>query len=199
MDALLPRPQRDTQPEDYEGLVYATAALVAPLVQEEFEDIAQLLRVKVWRALEAFDPTRSRLPRRRYVFMCVTNQVKDIKNRKRRYDLHIEALGEDGAAHDGFELRYLAVDAEVVYAEVDDEPLVLPTTLSAQEGQVVILLCEDYKQAEVGRMLHMDKRGMERAMRAIRSKMADWKPTPPVKAGLELLSTLPDVGIPVAT
>jgi hypothetical protein len=60
----------------YEGLVFRTAQMVAgyPHVQEDEEDIRQLLRIKVWQALEAHDPSKRGMQnqtREEYVFMCV--------------------------------------------------------------------------------------------------------------------------------
>jgi hypothetical protein len=44
----------------YEGLIRATASRYAPYVPEEYENIVSILRNKVWRALRAYDPSRSR-------------------------------------------------------------------------------------------------------------------------------------------
>ena len=58
--------------------------MYAPHVQEEYEDIVSVLRIKVWRALCAFDPARSSMPVQRYVFSCVKNQAKDLVKKRRR-------------------------------------------------------------------------------------------------------------------
>jgi hypothetical protein len=45
----------------YEGLVFKTAQLVVRAgVEIEVEDAQQRLRIKVWRALKAFDPAKCR-------------------------------------------------------------------------------------------------------------------------------------------
>ena len=40
----------------YEGLIFRTARFAAPLVEDDFEDVQQVLRIKCWRALLAYDP-----------------------------------------------------------------------------------------------------------------------------------------------
>jgi hypothetical protein len=40
----------------------------------------------------------------------------------------------------------------------------------------VLLLYRDYKQSESARHLGLEKHKMERAMRSIRQKLADWRP-----------------------
>jgi predicted DNA-binding protein (UPF0251 family) len=42
---------------------------------------------------------------------------------------------------------------------------------------VLCLLYRDYRQSEVARELRIEKREVERAVRAIRTKFADWKPS----------------------
>src|SRR3954470_7263330 len=68
----------------YEGLIFSTARRYSIFVEEDLEDIQQILRVKVFRALESYDgakaPPRTdgRSPRDAYVFQCVRNQAKDL-------------------------------------------------------------------------------------------------------------------------
>jgi hypothetical protein len=111
----------------YEGLVCRTAQLVAgyPHVQEDEEDIRQLLRIKVWQALEAHDPSKRGMQnqtREEYVFMCVKNRVKDMLKKKVRPEDFIEdfaptSRGEGARSRrERFEGRYLRHDEE---AEVE--------------------------------------------------------------------------------
>jgi DNA-directed RNA polymerase specialized sigma24 family protein len=171
----------------YEGLVHRTAQLLAPYVEMEREDIEQVLRVKVWRALLSFDPARSRTNRDRYVFMCVRDQAKDVAKRVRRNELHIaDLVTEDGGtpgdafAHghtpDRFDARYLSESHEEVYGVVEADEVVVPSTLTSLERQVVVLLYRDRTQAEAARELGIHKREMEKCVRSIRTKMADWNP-----------------------
>jgi RNA polymerase sigma factor (sigma-70 family) len=62
----------------YEGLVYATAARYAPYLDDDLDDVAQVLRVKVWKSLVAFNPARHTVGEKSWVFSCIRNQVKDI-------------------------------------------------------------------------------------------------------------------------
>lgn len=181
---------RDTDIRYYEGLVQSTSKMYSDLLRTEREDLEQVLRFRIWRALEAFTSTRwveqpadakGRSPRERFVFFCLRNQIKDlVKGRVRRdnskpdwmdgivgiREVHIERLSD--AALD----PYLAVQFEDRF---DDEVL-LPTTLSSDERQVVVLLYLEYTQVEIARLLRVRARDIGARMAAIRLKMADWRP-----------------------
>lgn len=174
----------------YRGLVYKTASLVrghlemvgAPwAVEDDFDDLVQVLWTKCWRATLSYDSAKSGMTQDKYVFMCMTNVVKDIKKRRRRGGVSLEALTDDLGLEsvDQVTVAHLHVDDEVVYAEVeeaDSRPL-LPNTLSAGELGLLGLLVQDYRQTEAALLLGIEKRELERMMRSIRMKMADWKPT----------------------
>jgi RNA polymerase sigma factor (sigma-70 family) len=165
----------------YEGLIRTTAAMCAPRVEVEYEDIVSIFRIKVWRALEAFDPTRSRMPVERYVFSCVKNQEKDLLKRKRRGELYIEDVrGPGEGGQDAFEEAYLA--AEDDYAGVERELPVIPSTLSQLERQVIVRLYSGLTQRETAFAMLLTRSEMERTMRDIRTKMADWRPSAPERA-----------------
>lgn len=200
----------------YEGLIFRTAQKLRepltlvidgerktlPAVTMEQEDVEQILRLKLWRALRAFKPDRIRKrgetrieAENRYVFMCLTDQGKDLRKRKRTNDLHLEDLAPadmDGPSsgvqsRDRFEQRYLSSSEDSVYGHIEDEGLVLPSTLNELEVQVVVLLTGDWKQAEVARRLSIERREMEKVMRSIRLKLADWKPSGPLEPQLTLI------------
>lgn len=170
----------------YEGLVLKTAAIVKRSGSEEdFDDIAQVLRIKVYRALLRWDPAIK--DQQAYVFMCVRDQAKDLVKKRRRHDSYIEDLVTEppsdalmgiSSVSNEFEQRHLATDRDEVYGLVDEGMALIPNTLTRLEVEIVCLLYRDYKQSEVARELRIGKREMERAMRSIRTKMADWQPTP---------------------
>ena len=167
----------------YRGLIYKTATLVVGTVEDDFEDVVQVLYIKAWYAIRHYDRGRSRMSRDRFVFMCLRNQVKDLQKKRRRGELSLEAMTEyvtdEGLqSGDRFHAKYLAAGHQDVYGEVEREPLVLPNTLSTQERQVVAMLASDYKQTEAASALGLGKRDMERLMRSIRTKLADWCPSP---------------------
>jgi RNA polymerase sigma factor (sigma-70 family) len=149
----------------YEGLVRKTASMIAPLVQEEYDDIVAILRIKVWRALVAYDASRASLPVERYVFMCVTNQKKDILKRKRRHEVPLDESYDD------------PVDAELVYAAIEDVTPVIPNTLGTLERQLVVKLYVGYTERQAAQLLGLTRREMERTLEGVRTKMADWRPT----------------------
>lgn len=175
----------------YEGLIFKTASIIGPRLEDDPEDVRQVLRIKVWQALVAYDgrggllpDARGRTAQDRYVFMCVRNQVKDLFKKKRQNTLAIEDLVAAAGAElrlrsrDNFEEQYLSSSPEEVYGGIEDDDVLVPSTLTQLERQVVVLLYRDFRQAEVARSLGLDKRAMERVMKSIRAKMADWRPTP---------------------
>lgn len=168
----------------YEGLVRKTAAIYEPLVQEDYDDICQILRIKVWRALLSFDPAKSRTGRDRYVFSCVKNQCKDLVKRKRRQETSLELVtsGNEGE-REVFEAQYLVVTREQAYAVVEDAAPFLPSTLNAAERDVVGLLYLDFNQTEIARDRGMSPKQIATVVQSIRRKMEDWRPTASETAG----------------
>jgi RNA polymerase sigma factor (sigma-70 family) len=169
----------------YEGLVRKTASMYERIVEEEFDDLCQILRLKAWRALGTYDPTRSKLPVERYVFSCLRNQVKDLLKKKRRNELFIEDIvpatpnaeaGDRGVLRDRFEAHYLIVREDQAYAGVATDTPLIPSTLTQGEREVMALLYLDYGQTEIALRLRMTKREVTAAVKALREKMADWNP-----------------------
>lgn len=101
----------------YEGLVRKSAARYDGLVLHDFDDICQIFRVKVWKALLAWNPKDPRILKKiakavkeegrdpkvveeelrdRFVFMCLRNQGKDLVKRRdpEKDPLFIEDLAQ---------------------------------------------------------------------------------------------------------
>jgi len=146
------------------------------------EDVQQVLRMKVWQALESYDPKRARQPEQGYVYQCVVNGRKDLVKRRRRGELMIEDLrgtmrdGHNQFEGDRFDSLYLSTDHEQTYGEIEDEELLIPSTLTEIERDLVALLVAGLKHSEAGRLLELERRDIDRAIRSIRTKMADWEP-----------------------
>ena len=180
----------------YDGLVGNTALMLAGHVELPVEDIKQILAIKAWRALCAYDPAKARgMNRDRYVFMCVRDQAKDLAKKRKRRELFIEDLSSDDGSNervqsrDTFDSRYLSSTHDETYGRVEDDDCVMPNTLTVLEQEIVVLLYRDYKQSEAARHLGIEKPAMEKAVRSIRRKLADWKPDPePVVTQAELNS-----------
>lgn len=166
----------------YEGLIRTTAGMCAPHVEVEYEDIVSIFRIKVWRALGSFDATRSTMTVQRYVFSCLKNQEKDLLKRRRRRELYIEDIRRgthSDVEADAFEEEYLVVTGEQVYDEVERELPVIPSTLTALERMVIVHLYAGLSQRETAVDLGLSRSEMERTVRSIRERMADWKPNGP--------------------
>jgi RNA polymerase sigma factor (sigma-70 family) len=155
----------------YEGLIRKTAAMYAPHIQDDYEDIVSVLRIKVWRSLETYDPARSRMPVERYVFSCVKNQVKDLLKRKRRNEVFFHDV-----TGDCYEEFFISVSADVVYADVEQEIPVIPNTLTSVERETLLRLYTGASQREVATAMGYRRSEIERIVRSIREKMEDWRP-----------------------
>lgn len=175
-------PGMKTELAAYEGLIHCTAERYVGFLDHDLDDIKQVLRVKVWQALTAYDGSRSPQAIERFVFSCMRNRVKDLlKEQDRRNDRRqgTQLYLEDSPGHatqEAFELRYLAQDDELAYAEVEDEPVPLPSTLTELERSVVRLLVLDYAQTEVARELGVSRQRVRTALAAVQEKMGDWAP-----------------------
>lgn len=155
----------------YEGLIHKTAGMYARFIQEDYDDIVSILRIKVWWALEYYDPARSRQPVDRFVFSCVKNQVKDLLKRKRRDEVYLEDQPESITDHH-------CVDADVVFQDIERELPGIPNTLTGVEREVLVRLYLSLTQREVSADLGLTRSEMEKTMRSLRTKMADWEPSP---------------------
>lgn len=173
----------------YEGLIFKTAEKIGPVRGMDRDDVHQVLRIKAWRALEAYDPRRATGTERSFVFSCVYNQSKDLMKRNTikapplRFieDLCTARYGANGESRDvgareRFERRYLTTNPEAEYGAVEDDAPVLPSTLSHNEALIVWLLYLDYSREEVADELRVARRQVDAAIKGIRVKMADWDP-----------------------
>lgn len=167
----------------YEGLIYATAARYADILDDDIEDIQQLLRIKVWQARRAFDPARATQTEEKFVFSCVANRVKDMLKAQSRVNakregrlLYTEEVS--GSNPERFEREYFAVEDEVVYAEVEEDGAELPSSLDMMERSVATLLLLDLSQNEIAAVLHVTRARVRSVQSSIRVKMADWAPVP---------------------
>jgi DNA-directed RNA polymerase specialized sigma24 family protein len=164
--------------------VRKTAAMIDEDVEDEFEEICQFLREKVWKALEAFTADRvittSKLsPEKqieRFVFACVTNGKKDLLKKKRRNWLYIEDFKHSGhnEYNFAFENRYLRI--EDVYAEIESELPALPPTLTDHERAVTVLLYLSFSTDEIATQVGGDRKAVNATVRSIKLKLADWAP-----------------------
>lgn len=162
----------------YEGLVLATAARCVAFSEEGFDDVAQVLRVKVWQAVRAWDHTKSTTNRDKYVFMCVRDRAKDVVKKKKHNLLHIEdCRPDDSGGSSAFDAQYLCSSHDDNYGMIEDDDDLL-AGLDELERKIVAMLSSDYKQAQVARTLGLAKVDMDRAMRSIRDKLSGLRPPP---------------------
>jgi RNA polymerase sigma factor (sigma-70 family) len=171
---------------DFEGLVYSTARMFAARVRREEDDLAQELRVRVWRAIVTYDATKSPLSLERYVFQAVTNKIKDYKRdaarAKRREDddgmtlLHIEDIRLAWHSQEVFDGFFHFVTHDEVYGSVDEGHFVLPATVTGREADVLVLLMMGMNKRQVAERLTLARADVDRAVGSLRDKLADWKP-----------------------
>jgi RNA polymerase sigma factor (sigma-70 family) len=174
----------------YEGLVRKTAGRYIHRLEEDYDDVCQFLRYKVWKALLSVDPEQLRKRaltsqytvlelRDRYVFSCIANAVKDLLKRKKHNLLFIEDHTASRFDHfetgntTEFDKRYLC--EQDTFTHVDDEVLI-PSTLTRAERDILLLMYLDYKPAEIAAQKAVPRKEVSAAMEAIKEKMADWRP-----------------------
>lgn len=167
----------------YEGLVHSTTRMFAERARMDDEDFAQELRLKIWQALERFDPNRSRLPEKRYVYALMFNRVKDmIRYPRSRDDLIEDELpaASDGGSplRDRFDMRFLSTPAEVVEEALYGRGLV-PEGISEFEKEVLLLLYLEYQQVEIAPLLDVPLSRVKAAVRALREALAGLRPERP--------------------
>lgn len=172
----------------YEGLVFKTASLVMEQRggnTDDFEDVRQELRVTVWKAIVAYVPAKAKQPIEKFVFTCLTNRVKDIHRKRRLPEISMEDVAPNGSSgfdnhvvtRDEFEAEHLAVEADLIFASVEEEHLRLPSTLDKTERAIVLLLYCGRTQTEAAEELALTRSQMETRVKRIREKLADWRPS----------------------
>lgn len=182
----------NVQVAQFEGLVYSTARLIIEQgVELEFEDVRQLLRIKVLYAVRRYSKDRSGLSLQRFVFGAVRNVRKDIELRPRRFLRSIEDLRDDahhrgssapadtGERAERFDAQYLSIDAERVYFEIEDEAPCWMSRLTKCERAIVKLRSDGLRLDEIDHALGLEPGLAQTAMRSVREKLADWRPSAP--------------------
>jgi RNA polymerase sigma factor (sigma-70 family) len=160
--------------EFYEGLCRKTAGRYAPYVEEDYEDIVQVLRIKVWQAIRAYNPQKAKQPIDGFVFQCVVNRCKDLLRKKKRDELYIEDVapnanivlagsgGEStGDPRDAFEARYLSEDAALAESLQDS---IVELGLSELAHNVAELLRDGYPRVEAIRRYTLTEGQMRSAL-----------------------------------
>lgn len=183
----------------FEGLVHATAHMFAAQVRREEEDLAQELRVRVWRAVVTYDATKSSLSLERYVFQAVTNKIKDFKRdaareaRRREENgltfLHIEDMildrrpteavngnGDHRPRQEMFDGLFYFTTREEVFGRIEDGLFTLPATITQREASVLVLLMLGWPRPEVAVRLEIARPDVDGCVLALREKFADWRP-----------------------
>lgn len=177
----------DVDLEPFEGLIFSTAQRYAPYLDDDLDDIRQVLRLKVWQALLAFEQKRARRyagdlakARESFVFSCLKNRVKDLLKEQSRLNerrqgsaLHIEDLTDD---LDSFEGKYMAAEDAALH-ELIEGSVELPSTLSEIERALVgVLLTGDFTRAEIALRLGVGRKRVLVIHRSVQAKLADWAP-----------------------
>jgi RNA polymerase sigma factor (sigma-70 family) len=176
----------------FEGLIITTARMHAKQVRWDEEDMAQELRVKVWKALPRYDSSRSTISLRSYVFGVITNRVKDFKRDtsrevRRRSDngisfMHTEdwtagsSSDMDNSATSVFEALFHCASHDEVYGAIDEGKFLLPATLTNIEARVLVLLMMQWSKPETALRLGLSTCQVQTIVGRLRRKLADWDP-----------------------
>jgi len=136
---------------EYEGLVISTVRYWRHMITTDMddEDIAQELRMKVWRALETFDPTRG-YPERNHVFGAVRNRVKDLIGKKRRENFECSLI-DDAAGDDDWVTGGHRESAIVLSKYEQQTKTDLIEGISRLEQSIVILMVQGFNAPEISK------------------------------------------------
>lgn len=186
----------------YEPLVRSTTIRWCDLTELDPEDFAQELRLKVWQALDRFEPGRMNVPEgdeerrlkaeKSYVFSLVFNRVKDLLGRKKHHLLSLEVVAVSGGNADGasltdrFEARYLCSSGYEVEGLAGESGYLLPDALSEMERAVLLLRYMDVQQVEMPAVLGVPLREVKKAMRSLREQLAAVEPERPAPFSAEV-------------
>lgn len=157
-----------------EGLIFTTARMIQEVRPElEMDDIQQRLRIKVWKAIRAFDPAKARgLAKANYIFMCVQDEKKSILRLRRHDALKIEDIAyTETGARDAFDAHYLSTGHDTVFREVEDEMPNLPD-LEPLEHVVVIRLYQGQTIKAIADDLEISRKEVDLAVKSVREKLA---------------------------
>ena len=175
----------------FEGLVRTTARMFAVQVGREEEDLAQELRVRVWRAASSYDGSKTSIGLNRYVYSAVANKIKDYKRdaarelRRREATgvsfVYIEDMGlpnNDGhlTTQEAFDGRYHYVARETIYGQIEEGAFTLPSTVTEREAGVLLFLMSGVTKTATAAQLGISRAAVEECLGALRDKLADWKP-----------------------
>lgn len=166
-----------------EGLIYTTARRIEGVVELPFDDIKSELRIKAWKALKKYDSDRSGVPVEVYVYYAVMNRKKDIlrddKGQKRTVvyidDMtHGQNDRDDSDSRNDF--RYFSLGSETVYADVEREIPLIPSTLTDVEKHVLVMLYDGFTILDIQRQVGIKRQEVKDAVAQIQIKFSDWRP-----------------------
>lgn len=168
--------------EDYEGLVKGTIEHWGLPPGQEYEDVQQILRMKVVEALQKYDPSKG-LARKNFVFGCVVNRMRDLHRKKVVPEVSWEAITDEQPGQETTRVSHLErkLGLEVTEGEVyghvwDDDPFDLPSTLTERERVMAEGLMEGATPGEIMEEHNMTRQQWMQGLRSLKTKMADWAP-----------------------
>ena len=172
----------------YEGLVLSTSRMYASWVHRDEEDLAQELRVRVWRALQTYDSSKSSQTVERYVFGAITNKIKDFKRDAKRaadrgHVLHIEdfltahysqlsdsIMGGHATGAERFADKHHFMEEEEAYDVLYDADLSWPDGATDTERSVAELLVIGVSREEIADLMRIKRARIGLLLRSLRDR-----------------------------
>lgn len=169
--------------------------MYARQVGREEDDLAQELRVRVWRAIEKFDSSRSTWmvrgqseALRGYVFLAITNKIRDYKRDAAREKLgdrqgksvnagaiedYNRNNGNGGTPQEWFDAFYNFTTRDEVYGEIENEPLACPAGLTTMEHAIAAMLALGYDRDECAIEMRCTRSAVNEIVASLRRKLVD--------------------------
>lgn len=169
--------------EDFESLIRrAAAAQQRTMPQMDIEDVRQLMRIKAWKALQAYDPEKCRRSVSSWVAGALINYGKNLQ---RDYGRRVVKEGEHIGlvmtevwdeprggffTQDGTKIPDPKADIESDFRDLND--VVGELVLGDPAHPVAIMLADGMGKSEVIESLDLTARTFERAVSDIRDALA---------------------------
>jgi DNA-directed RNA polymerase specialized sigma24 family protein len=119
---------------EYEGLVICTVRRWRPYITIDLadDDIAQELRIKIFRALQNYDPEYG-MKEKNFVFMAMTNRVKDLTMKTKRREQREVSLNEE----------------DMSKAHISSDPYRLPLAFTDTHNRISVMMLQGFSKVEI--------------------------------------------------
>lgn len=142
----------DERLKKYEGLVKSTVKYWRQYITTDLgdEDIAQELRIQIWKSLQAFDPEKAKgYSEEKFVFWHVRNKIKDLIAKKHReyFEIYTSEMNLDWKNGDEAETLDRNSISKLKFERKENTDLI--SNLPRRQQEICVLMLQGYNNTEV--------------------------------------------------